>query len=31
MRWGNAAHVASLIIEQFIVKNHDAMMKPSGT
>ena len=31
MRWANAGHVASLIIEQFIAKNYDAMMQRSGS
>jgi hypothetical protein len=31
MRWANAAHVVSLVIEDFIAKNDDAMMKASGT
>jgi hypothetical protein len=27
LRWANAAHVASLIIEDFVAKNYDAMMQ----
>jgi hypothetical protein len=31
LRWANAAHVASLIIEDFITKNYDAMTKGAAT
>jgi hypothetical protein len=31
LRWSNAAHVASLIIEDFVAKNYDVMMKGSAT
>jgi hypothetical protein len=30
MRWGNAANVASVLIEDFIGKNHDAMTMPGA-